>query len=368
MTGQVDETTGDSRPGLLRVARQQLQLARDMVDELSLIRPSESALTGPLRALVDALDAIGRHFVYVDEDGESAWLAEGQTAPEEWTQAFLMDAVGPVLVAAYLEQIKALLELIGKYPSSPEPQLPFTLAVEPPTARDQSAFAALVDDRMADAIGFLSTISAQESPMNSELFAAAGDQLRVLRSIRGPFALWRQTLEASDRAEAAADAAAESAGETAEKSLAHEFEGLRDRERRAAELFRIATITLLLGVLGFSGWVAFANHAETDMEVWRKLALAIPALLLGAYLGREASEHRRTARWASVLVAQLKSIRAYSIELSELQREELKAVFGRRVFLESPDGTHPVAEPVPIDVVSVIREVGGLARASRGGS
>jgi hypothetical protein len=71
--------------------------------------------------------------------------------------------------------------------------------------------------------------------------------------------------------------------------------------------------------------------------MWRKLALNVPVLLLAGFLGRESSQHRRTARWAAVIVAQLRAIRAFTGELNPKAADALRARFGQRVFLEAPE-------------------------------
>lgn len=175
---------------------------------------------------------------------------------------------------------------------------------------------------------------------------------------------------AADEARDAATSAAESAGTTAENSLADEFERLRDSEQRSANWFRAATIGLFVGTLVSTAAIAFAAHKDDASQIGQKLALTIPAFLLAAYLGREASQHRKTARWASVLVAQLKSIRAYCIELPEAHRVDLKAAFGRRVFMDSPDTAAQDSTPADAEqkgeVAAILREAADLARASRG--
>lgn len=207
-------------------------------------------------------------------------------------------------------------------------------------------------------------------PGDEDFRQALESKYVTCRTTLSSFQLWRRAQGAVEKAEEAADSAAESAGTTAEHSLSEEFVNLAKKETDAADKFRGATVFLFATVIIYTAVVAYVESAKPAIEIGQKLGLTVPVLLLAGYFAREANQHRRTGRWASVLEAQLKSIRAYSIELNPSQRDELKLLFGKRVFLESPETAATSQDPTPVtagqDVASVLREAADLARAARG--
>jgi hypothetical protein len=302
----------------------------------------DPSLLSAMQAVTETLHFIGTHTEYIEEVDE---------------RAALIYAIGPTLAYRYSEHTRDLLELIEFVTAFPD---------------DVRDLAQSVEDLLGRVVELMREILAEETPMNSDLWKGVETQYVTAMTLRNSFNIWRRAIEASRRAETAAAAAAESAGETAEHSLASEFESLGNREVAAANWFRKFTIGLFVATIGFTAYVAYGHTDRPAVEVGQKLALGIPALLLAGYLGRESGQHRRTARWASVLVAQLKSIRAYGVELPEASRAELKLDFGRRVFLESPEtaatsDTSGESGPTP-DVAAILREATDLARASRGAS
>ncbi|WP_215817128.1 hypothetical protein [Pimelobacter sp. 30-1] len=208
------------------------------------------------------------------------------------------------------------------------------------------------------------------SPLQSDILDAAVEQAL---SSESAFELVLEMRTLTGRATSAADAAEEAAGRRSEVSLSDEFEKLRKNEAEAANWFRGFAIGLFVAAVLVAGWVAVASADATGTQVAKRLALGVPVLLLAGYLGREASQHLRTARWAAVKVAQLKSIRAYTGELSAGTAEALRGEFGRRVFLETPESAvgegRGSGEAVPLDVEALVgRAVEQAVERALGGS
>ncbi|MCD9197426.1 hypothetical protein [Aeromicrobium wangtongii] len=325
-------------------ARARVRSANQTIDNLLRTDALDPSLISAIQAIAEALRFIGEHAPHiVNEDS-------GITDRIDFLYALDQSSIDQY--AEHTEDLLTVLNFIASFPD------------------DLDDLADAVEELLKRVVGFLRELLGQESPMNSDLWVGVESQYTNSAAVLNSFALWRSSVQASKRAESAAEAAAESAGETAQTSLASEFESLRDAEKRIANWFRRSTIGLLLATLGFAAYIAFGEHDRAAAEAAQKLALAVPAVLLAAYLGREASAHRRTAHWATVMVAQLRSIRAYSAELSPQGRDELKLRFGFRVFLDAPalGGADEGASPSNRDlgVVQVIREASEAARPTRG--
>lgn len=184
------------------------------------------------------------------------------------------------------------------------------------------------------------------------------------------FRLWLRTKGAVVKLEETADSRAELAGDESEIKLSTEFDGLAKKEAFAANVFRGLTVFLFLVVIGYAAAVAYSSK-EPSVEVAQKLAVGVPVLLLAGYFSREAGHHRKTARWSSVLGVQLRSVRAYTVGLDPDEVKTLRADFGRRVFMETPDtsdagGANGATEggqaQSPLDA-GLVREVTELVRA-----
>jgi hypothetical protein len=193
------------------------------------------------------------------------------------------------------------------------------------------------------------------------------ERLISLLSLQSSFRLANRAAGAVAKAEEAADSAAESAGGLSEIELSTEFDQLAKREGRTANRFRGFTIFLFLIVIAYAAAVALAARTPS-VEVGQKLAVGIPVLLLAGYFSREASHHRKTARWASILGAQLRSVRAYTVSMGAEAAESLRLDLGKRAFLETPD-TQPSKDEgstaaTPVDA-GLVREITDLVRASR---
>lgn len=222
----------------------------------------------------------------------------------------------------------------------------------------------LVVDDVPDLLSMHSLLleSAREYGRDDREYLTAVDaQLVMARTALNSFELWRRTANAvtrvetaADLAEEAADAAAESAGDTASVSLSEEFDGLARSENRVGNIFRGLTIAFLVAAAIYSGAIAFAAETPT-VELAQKLAVALPILLFAGYFTRESRQHRQTAQWASVLGAQLRSLRAFTASLPSDQAATLRFELGRRVFLSAPDGgSRPETDAASAEKVSEI--------------
>ena len=136
------------------------------------------------------------------------------------------------------------------------------------------------------------------------------------------------------------DATRQAAGEVGSLSLGGHFERYADRERRAADNLRIASLSVVLISTAIAAIIIFERGAADAASAadWLHLALVIPLAALAGYLGREASRHRRISNWAAQREVQLKTLEAYAAPMSERDREKLRADLGRRIFgVDLPD-------------------------------
>jgi hypothetical protein len=186
----------------------------------------------------------------------------------------------------------------------------------------------------------------------------------ALLQARDTLALWHDSTTSAAAAREAAHDARESAGKASESSLAAEFEALRKRQENIAWWFRGGAIALYAVTIIGASVVAYALHDDDPLSrsALQRLAPGIATLLLALFLGQQAKEHLRVAGWAAVLVAQLKSIRAYTGELDSQDAAQLRAAFGQRVFLESPGLAGGQTDP-GTDVVALVREVAAATGA-----
>jgi hypothetical protein len=131
------------------------------------------------------------------------------------------------------------------------------------------------------------------------------------------------------------------AGVTSETSLARHFGEYAQREQRNADFLRGGCIAVLLAIVGVAT-VLLVDHESTrlttDHELAR-LAITIPLAALAAYLGREATRHRRIARRARELEIQLETVDAFTGPLPDQLRDQLRTELGRQVFTAAYDGT-----------------------------
>lgn len=187
--------------------------------------------------------------------------------------------------------------------------------------------------------------------------AEAASELRVL-------ALIRRAAEAADSAESkagdakkAADNAEVASGDAGAAELSREFHQLAENEKADADLFRLLTIGLLGLVLGYAVWLAFWSDAE-DYALLRRIVVSLAVLALAGYLGAQASQHRREARWAAAITVQLKTINAFTDALAPDRRDDLRYQFGLRVFTRSAELERSAADaPSPAEFESLAQRL-----------
>lgn len=167
--------------------------------------------------------------------------------------------------------------------------------------------------------------------------------------------LERHFLSQRERLDAIVDDAQQAAGTVADSELATAFNTYEKAEAKTANYFRRGALGVLLGVLALSVYSSIKLPTNLGSSL-AHLGIALSGLAAFAYLARESSQHRNSARWAAIMAVQLKTIGAFSSDMSTEQREELRAYFGRRVFSELPavQGSEKDPRLTPDSVQAVI--------------
>lgn len=220
---------------------------------------------------------------------------------------------------------------------------------------------------LEDVASFLRELT--ETVSSIDLGAVLRDRYVETATTLNQLRLWRRTEGAVQKIEESADSKAEVAGEESQLALSTEFDGLATQEVRAALIFRVLTILLFVGVIVYAAAVAYSEK-EPSVEMAQKLAVGVPVLLLAGYFAKEGAQHRKTARWAGVLGVQLRSVRAYTVGLDPDETKALRAEFGRRVFMETPDTTDALAGMDATQTTSplnagLVREITELVRTAQ---
>lgn len=209
------------------------------------------------------------------------------------------------------------------------------------------------DARIADAIAELEELLRSATLLSDEVaFREPVERLRVqLEVISRNFSTDR-AVDAAERSIEAAQASAESAGTVAESELAREFADLAATQGKTAMLWQAAAITVTVVTATYIGVVAFGSGANDD--VLRRLALAVPVLLLSGICSYEASRYRRVSQWALLVATQLKSLRAISATLDDQAQQDLRLEVGRRALLGEPSAAAEESAP-PLTAEAVLR-------------
>lgn len=186
-----------------------------------------------------------------------------------------------------------------------------------------------------------------------------------------PSLSWRKIQSASYRAENAALNAQQAAGQVAAGEMSLYFGRYARRERATAEVVRgIAVLAVAAGSI--LGWLLIRHAANlTAGEVLQRTLVVVPLVLLGGYLSRESTRHRRTAQWADTIQVQLRTFDAFCEPLDESSKQELRIAFGRQIFLDVNDSQRTVniqdgAEPERLDL-GQIKEIYDIVRKNGGG-
>ncbi|GAA1592282.1 hypothetical protein [Kribbella karoonensis] len=135
---------------------------------------------------------------------------------------------------------------------------------------------------------------------------------------------------ASEVAQVAAESR-ENAGTVGELELATYFEELAKDERKAANLFRLCAIAILVASATLVYLASFDNSLSTG-EIIRHVAFALPALGLSTYLGAEATKHRRSAQWAETVKVQLRTVGLFCAPMDPESATAVRQHLASRVF------------------------------------
>ncbi|WP_433504876.1 hypothetical protein ACQP04_35915 [Pseudonocardia halophobica] len=143
-----------------------------------------------------------------------------------------------------------------------------------------------------------------------------------------------ETEAARDAAVNASTSARKAAGATAAGSLASHFADHATEQKASADRLRIGASALLIVISIFAGVVVFRAELtnRADITELAKVAITLPLAALAAYLGREASRHRRAADWSRQLEIQLRTLDAFIAPMSDQEQNRQRVELGRRVF------------------------------------
>lgn len=153
---------------------------------------------------------------------------------------------------------------------------------------------------------------------------------------RGLAAAEERAREITAQLETSADAARDSAGIIGTANLSTYFESYASDERLASNWFRGAA----LAMFGVAIAIAALMPAPGSDD-WSGLILRIAILGgiggLGAYLARQASQHRAQFNWAKGVQVQLQSFPAFIEPVTDVSaRNSIYDVFARRVLGDPP--------------------------------
>lgn len=144
---------------------------------------------------------------------------------------------------------------------------------------------------------------------------------------------------ASDAREAA-EHARRAAGQTADAELGRAYDKYGRSEQTSANWFRVGAVATLVIAAGVSLVGVYGDTPDSTAAAITHITAVVSVLALFGYLARESAQHRNTARWAAVMVVQLKTFDSYAADMSNQEREALRAYFGRRVFSELPGASN----------------------------
>jgi hypothetical protein len=175
--------------------------------------------------------------------------------------------------------------------------------------------------------------------------------------------------EVVSEAEEVAGHVREVAGEAAEHELGSEYSKLAVSERRSSWFWSGMVIASLLGSAIAAGYLLrSATHFNGLGELGR-LALTLPILGLAVFAARSAGHHRDNYKWATFTAVQLKTIRAYSDDLTYEARCEIRRGLGLKIFAGHPepgaDGEDLVVSLPTHAVDSATSLVKAIAEATR---
>jgi microcystin-dependent protein len=136
-------------------------------------------------------------------------------------------------------------------------------------------------------------------------------------------------------------------GEAGAATEAKEIGAYAERQLRAAEFFRWATVVLIGGTVLAALLVPHPEPGDVTGTIYRIAVLAGVAGL-ATYMGRQAAVHRRAGSWARALQVQLRTFPALMlITDDEKTRARVFETFANRVLGAPPEGSKAPADDGP---------------------
>jgi len=210
-------------------------------------------------------------------------------------------------------------------------------------------FAEMLDD---------SLVKDKEDPANRA--AAKAGVAEIRRQLKARWLL--------DEAAHTLDVAREAAGAVGATSVGRHYSDHADEEARKADRLRVAVVALLVTVAaGFIVLNFLSTEFTLGSEVLR-LSATIPLAALAAYLMRESSRHRASARWAGELAIAMHSLTAY-IQPLGAEGLELRRALGMRAFAATSNrgaGADPGLYDDLMSAVDALAKVEQLLERVRG--
>jgi hypothetical protein len=180
-------------------------------------------------------------------------------------------------------------------------------------------------------------------PLQSD-FAQFGDSVSVRRRLNEISTAQDQiqlsaarVKQAVSEAEEAAEHVREVAGDVAEHELGSEYSKLAESERNSSWFWSGVVILSLLGSAGAAVYLLNSSAHFNGLGELGRLALTLPVLGLAVFAARSAGYHRDNYKWAKFTAVQLKTIRAYTDDLGEEARHEIRRGLGLKVFAGQPE-------------------------------
>lgn len=140
--------------------------------------------------------------------------------------------------------------------------------------------------------------------------------------------------EASSKLQSILQGAEEAAGKVSEINLSAEFKDVADKEENQANIFRGLAIAMFPIALAVAVYIV----GKYSKAVWSneliRLAIDIPILAAAFYFSAEAKDHRINARKARELQVRLATVRSYTEELPETERNQIRTALGLAVYRE----------------------------------
>ncbi|WP_425005762.1 hypothetical protein [Mycolicibacterium sp. S3B2] len=119
-------------------------------------------------------------------------------------------------------------------------------------------------------------------------------------------------------------------------------------------VFICVLIGVGLPIYALTADAAILSEIGGTSGFWVKLLVGVPFLALSAFCGHVAAHHREVSRYLGILIAQLKSVDAYSAALSPDEQAELWFGLGKRAFGDPRFALEPAKTPMVSDELKVL--------------